>query len=145
MDDQHRSTSNTPPPQTIVIQQAPSRLWVVRLLLLVLGLSLSLNLSQLLMSYLGGSGDRSGGSAAIESFHSGDSHAPDKIAILEISGTIMPPFTERILHTIEQVQKDTAVKGLMLLIDSPGGLVADSHQIYHRLQQLRAERSELPI
>ena len=48
----------------------------------------------------------------------------------------MPPFTKRVLKAIEQVEKDDAVKGVVLVIDSPGGLVADSHQIYHRLQQL---------
>ena len=29
------------------------------------------------------------------------------------------------------------VKAALLVIDSPGGLVTDSHQIYHRLQKLR--------
>jgi protease-4 len=145
MFEQPQTTQNAPPPQTIVIQQAPSRGWIIRLLLLVLGLSLSLNFSQLVMSYLTAGSETSGGSPAIERFHSGETTAEDKIAILEISGTIMPPFTERFLDTIEQIENDDDVKGVVLLIDSPGGLVADSHQIYHRLEQLRERRTELPI
>lgn len=74
---------------------------------------------------------------AVETFFSGNALAADKIAIIRIQGTIMPPFTERTLAQIEQAQKDEAVKGVLLTIDSPGGFVADSHQIYHQLTQLR--------
>jgi protease-4 len=76
---------------------------------------------------------------AVETFFSGNALASDKIAIIRIQGTIMPPFTERILAQLEAAQKDEAVKGVLLTIDSPGGLVADSHQIYHQLQKLREE------
>src|SRR5262245_11937192 len=110
--EQPDSRSHPPLTQTIVIQQAPSRQWIIRLLLLVLGLSLSLNFSQFVASYLSSGGEPSGVAPAIESFHSGDRTAENKIAILEISGTIMPPFTERILRTIEQIEDDDHVKGL---------------------------------
>jgi protease IV len=78
----------------------------------------------------------------VESFHSGSAFAPDKIAIIRVHGTIMPPLTERLLDQIEQAQKDDAVKGVLLTIDSPGGLVADSHQIYHQLQKLQGEHQK---
>ena len=74
---------------------------------------------------------------ATETFFSGNAESKDKVAIIRIQGTIMPPFTERILEQLEQAQKDSAVKGVLLTIDSPGGLVADSHQIYHQLTELR--------
>ncbi|MFK7777811.1 MAG: signal peptide peptidase SppA [Gimesia sp.] len=77
------------------------------------------------------------GGSASEQFVSGDQYAKKKIAIISISGTIMPPFTERILHSIKKAQGDEDVKAVLLEIDSPGGFVADSHQIYHRLVQLR--------
>ncbi len=79
---------------------------------------------------------------ATESFHSGDAFAKDKIAIIRVEGTIMPPMTERILDQIDQAGKDDAVKGVLLKIDSPGGLVADSHEIYHRLKKLRQENKK---
>lgn len=77
------------------------------------------------------------GGSATEQFVTGDQFAKEKIAIISISGTIMPPFTERILSSIKKAQEDDGVKAVLLEIDSPGGFVADSHQIYHRLVQLR--------
>lgn len=73
-------------------------------------------------------------------FHSGDKTAKDKLAIINISGTIMPPFTERWRDQIEAANKDDDVKGVLLVVDSPGGLVADSHQIYHDLQKLKQKK-----
>lgn len=69
-------------------------------------------------------------------FVSGNEDAEDQIVVIDINGTIMPPFTERILSMIERARKDDSIKGVLLSIDSPGGLVADSHQIYHRLEDL---------
>lgn len=71
-----------------------------------------------------------------ERYHSGSKQAQDKLAIIEISGTIMPPFTSRTLRAIKAAKEDKHVKGVLLKIDSPGGFVADSHQIYHRLKEL---------
>lgn len=79
-------------------------------------------------------------SAGNEKFVSGDKDADDKIAIIPINGTIMPPFTERVLKMIENASEDDDVKGVILSIDSPGGLVADSHQMYHRLKKLAKEK-----
>lgn len=75
-----------------------------------------------------------------EKFVSGDESATDRIVIIEASGTIMPPFTERIIGMVEDARDDDNVKGVVLVIDSPGGLVADSHQIYHRLKQLTEKK-----
>ena len=77
-----------------------------------------------------------------ERFHSGSETAGDKIAVLSVDGTIMPPYTERLLKQIEHAGKDDKVKGILLVVDSPGGLVADSHEIYHRLKQLEVEKKK---
>ncbi|MCY2966649.1 MAG: S49 family peptidase [Planctomycetota bacterium] len=71
-----------------------------------------------------------------ERFHSGDQFTRDKLAIIRISGTIMPPFTHRVLEDIKRAKDDDHVKGVLLTVDSPGGLVTDSHQIFHRLREL---------
>ncbi|MDG1893428.1 MAG: signal peptide peptidase SppA [Fuerstiella sp.] len=75
-----------------------------------------------------------------QSHHSGNESAAAKLAVINFSGTIMPPFTRRWLTQIEEAQKDDAVKGVLLAIDSPGGLVADSHQLYHELQKLAKKK-----
>ena len=63
--------------------------------------------------------------------------AEAKIAVIRFSGTIMPPFTDRWIGQIRDAVDDDAVKGVLLEIDSPGGLVADSHQLYHELKKLQ--------
>lgn len=75
-----------------------------------------------------------------ERFVKGDPGAEAKIARIAILGTIMPPFTRRILTSLERAASDPDVRGVLLVIDSPGGLVADSHEIYHQLEQLREKK-----
>lgn len=116
-----------------------SRKWLVRLLVFLLLLSLLFNFAQTVAFQEYASGEK-----PYEKFHSGDLISNDKIARLEISGVIMPPYTERWLKAIKKISEDTAVKGVVLIIDSPGGLVADSHQIYHRLQKL-AEKKPIVV
>ncbi len=127
-------TSSAPP---IIIQQMLpqpvwGRRWFVRGLMISLVFSLlyCLRLSSEYQQYF------DDGSTPTERFHSGDRAAEDKLAVIEASGTIMPPFTEHLLNAIKKVHEDKQVKGVLLVIDSPGGLVADSHQIYQKLKKL---------
>ena len=107
------------------------------LLYSVLFSSLALNFG-MYSAYLEYFGDPSGPQ---ERYHSGDRGAADaKLALIRISGTIMPPFTDRILKSIKQARDDDSVKGVLLVINSPGGFVADSQQIYHRLTELRQKK-----
>ena len=127
------------PPQTILVQtQAPSlwRGWLIKLLLIILVVSLLANfgLYSAYRQYFANV------EPPRERFHSGSATATEKIALLKMEATIMPPYTERLIHQIEHATKDVNVKGALLVIDSPGGLVTDSHQIYHRLQKLREKK-----
>lgn len=79
-------------------------------------------------------------SSVPEYFVSGDREASDRVVIINFVGTISPPFTERWLNQIQQAADDESVRGVVLAIDSPGGLVADSHQLYHELQKLVAKK-----
>ncbi len=128
---------DAPPPHAPPPPPPPprSRKWLVRLLVFLLLLSLLMNFTQTVAFQQYAAGER-----PYEKFHSGDLIARDKIARLEISGVIMPPHTDRWLKAIQKISDDKAVKGVVLIIDSPGGLVADSHQIYHRLQKLSEQK-----
>jgi protease-4 len=75
-----------------------------------------------------------------ERFHSGDRASADKLAIIRVAGTIMPPFTDHVVRSIKKAKEDKHVKGVILVVNSPGGTVTDSHQIYHRLKELAAEK-----
>lgn len=128
------STSVKSPAAPIVVQTGASlaTVWFSRLLILLLGLSVLFNLA--LYSAWGQY------FAALEppqeTFISGSRTASERIVRITISGTIMPPFTERWLEQIKKATDDDNVKGVLLAVDSPGGLVADSHQIYHALKKL---------
>lgn len=76
----------------------------------------------------------------VEKYHSGSKDASAKIARIEVTGTIMAPFTEQTIEEIKAALKDDSVKGVMLAVNSPGGLVTDSHQIYHELKKLSAKK-----
>lgn len=123
--------------QRVIIEQpGPKRRWLFRLIVLALLASLGYNawLYWQNRSYFGDT------TPPTERFHSGEIDTPDRIALLRISGTITPPFTGRLLKQIEKAHEDDNVKGAILVVDSPGGLVADSHQIYHELQKLSADK-----
>jgi protease IV len=123
------------PVPTIVIQQ-PGRRLVIWFLMLCLGFSLLFNLG-----FLAAFSEYTAGSEPpIESFHSGTLKSRNKIARLKADFTIMPPFSRQLIETIQHVRDDDAVKGALLIIDSPGGLVTDSHQIYHELKQLSEKK-----
>ena len=103
-----------------MIREAPRRSWIAWLLLLMLGVSLFFNLGQFGALLLTLSGDVSAPNAPIEVHHSGAQNADAKIALVEVSGTIMPPFTKRILDTLDHIENDRDVKGVILVVDSPG-------------------------
>lgn len=109
-----------------------------RLLVVLLAASIFMNLMFIVSSAASGLSE---GSSQVRREHlSGERSAASKLAVIRFSGTIMPPFTERWLDQIQEAAEDENVKGVLLSVDSPGGLVADSHQIYHELEKLRAKK-----
>lgn len=68
--------------------------------------------------------------------------APDlafggRIALLDVSGVINDDRT--FLEDVRRLRRDGSVKGWVVSINSPGGVVAPSQSIYQTLNQLRAE------
>ena len=78
-----------------------------------------------------------------ESFHSLNPTAKKKIAIINVVGAIMSS-DGYIKKQIDRATNDPDVVAVILRIDSPGGTVAASDYLYHRLNQLRDER-DIPI
>ena len=79
----------------------------------------------------------------IEQYHSLSESASNKIAIVEIRGTIMggDGFAR---HQLDQVKADEAVRAIVLRVDSPGGTVSGSDELHYRLKKLANERN-LPV
>jgi len=138
------STMSTDEPNTesnqpqIIVNVPPQgggffKAWFTRLLFSFLLISVFVNFAMI-------SSNADVDTGTQEKFVSGDEATTDRIVIIEANGTIMPPFTERIIGMVEEARDDDNVKGVVLVVDSPGGLVADSHQIYHRLTQLSEKK-----
>lgn len=78
-----------------------------------------------------------------EKYHSLDRSASNKIAIIRLEG---PIFDEDkfVRHQVEVARRDDSVKAIVLRVNSPGGTISGSDEIYHRIRALREER-ELPM
>jgi protease IV len=61
-----------------------------------------------------------------------------QIARVEVKGAIGPGTRKRLLEVLKQVE-EKKFPALLLRIDSPGGTVTDSHEIYHALRRLQAK------
>ncbi len=73
----------------------------------------------------------------------------NKIAILVVEGTIMPGKggykgilgSKEMLESISQIEKDKSIKGVVLRINSPGGSVLASDDIWHALKILKKKKT----
>lgn len=119
---------------TVVIRvesaERPVRRWLRRLGILLLLCSLVLNAWFIFdpLGYVAPS--------IPEQHFAGEKGVSDRIAIINFEGTISPPFTGRWLRQIKQATEDNSVKGVVMAIDSPGGFVADSHQLLREIQKM---------
>jgi protease IV len=82
-------------------------------------------------------------SPVVEQWHSLSKRATDKIAIIDIEGTIFgnEGFVK---DQIDRVRDDDDVKAVVVRVDSPGGTVTGSDYIYHHLKKL-AHDKEIPL
>jgi protease-4 len=72
-----------------------------------------------------------------EKFHSGKTSAHDKIAVIRIEGLILEDLLGFVHKQIDAAGQDKSVKAVVLRIDSPGGSIGASDDLYKRLVDLR--------
>ena len=69
------------------------------------------------------------------------SHDPrGDIAIIDVEGLIEPTSAKKVLKNIEKVRDNKWVKAVIIRIDSPGGAVAASQEIYESIKSLDKEK-----
>lgn len=81
-----------------------------------------------------------------EEFVEGNTSAPEKIAIIDLTGVISSSIegqvgesmVEDVAGKLKQAREDVDVKAIVLHIDSPGGEVNASDVIYHEVSKTRA-------
>ena len=124
------------PPRIIVEQQGRTlRRTLFVLLLAALGISVLFNFGLLAQyqSYIQSDPE------ITEFLESGSPLAVDKIAIIDVEGTILQGngFVKK---QIDRIKDDDSVKGVVLRVNSPGGTVTASHYLYHHLKELQREK-----
>ena len=65
----------------------------------------------------------------------GDSNT--KIAVVPIDGLITSNLADKFDRILRELQKDSDIKALVIQVDSPGGTVTASDEIYHRIEQYK--------
>jgi len=59
----------------------------------------------------------------------------DRVAVISIKGIILDPLP--VVRKIEKLRKDKSVKALVVRVDSPGGSVGASQEIYRAIERFR--------
>ncbi len=96
----------------------------VRFLILMFGLALFVFVSVFALTTMLG-----------KKSYTGVSLGREKIAVIDIQGIIMG--SERVLKSLDRFTKDRNVKGIIFRIDSPGGAVAPSQEIYSAIKKIQ--------
>ncbi len=65
----------------------------------------------------------------------------EKIALVEISGQIMD--SRNIVRQLSKYRRDDEIKAIILRIDSPGGAVGPSQEIYDEVLRVRADNKKI--
>ena len=65
----------------------------------------------------------------------------EKIALVEVSGAIMD--SKDIVRQISKYRRDDEIKAIILRIDSPGGAVGPSQEIYDEVLRVRADNKKI--
>jgi len=107
------------------------------LTVLLLGLFLSILVNIVLLA---GEVDSSGGTT--QTLAAGD--AGQKVAVVPLRGIIEGSAAKLFDHFLDLVDKDKSVKALVIEIDTPGGTVTASDEIYERLRRFKASRN-IPV
>ncbi len=113
---------------------------MVTLATTIFGLSLTLNIYLLIAYGLFSSG---GGSTRSSSLVDGD--PSQKVAVVPIKGAIMGSMSDRFARLMKQVDNDSTIKALVIEVDSPGGTVSDSDEVYELVRRYKAKHANTPV
>ncbi|MCS7170969.1 MAG: signal peptide peptidase SppA [Aquificaceae bacterium] len=67
----------------------------------------------------------------------------DRVAVVKVKGALVDP--DRIVVRIQQAKEDKSVKALVLRVDSPGGSVGASQEIYRALEDFKTSGKPLVV
>ncbi len=64
-----------------------------------------------------------------------------KIAVITVEGIIDGELAKDVYQQLKKARQDKRVKGVIIRVDSPGGLISASDQIYKEILKFRQERA----
>jgi protease IV len=132
-----RPAASPTPPQTVIIERAEKKGCLRRIVLPVLIVGIVVFLVMQVVT-------RDAGllpSKLAERYVAGDvSISGSKIAIVQVEGLIMGEAVEHALKQIRQARDDQDVKAVVVRVDTPGGTVAGSDQIWREISMLKGRK-----
>src|SRR5258707_1018627 len=129
------STSPVRVVQVTPVQRTSVFTWLIRIFfffvfLISVGANLVLLLALVGVTSFGGMSTMDEqASGVVEHFESGDTHANDKIAIIDVEGVLLEGMIGFAQKQIDRAQKDNQVKAIVLRIQSPGGSITASDHL----------------
>ena len=127
-----------PPPPPPPREKSFSRAILMTLATTVFGLSLAANVYLLMLS-----GVLSDGGSREAMLVEGDPN--QKVAVVPLNGVIMTEQSMKFDRFIRQVEHDDTVKAIVIEVDSPGGSVTASDEIYQRILRFKTNRPGVPV
>lgn len=129
----------------------PSRIWFFVAVFLALGLGISLFVNLVLAVAVGGK-DEVGVKGFTASLVDGEKDQEDFIAIVPVQGVIMEAPSDNpgkgslgsMVKLLKQLSKEEHLKGILLVVDSPGGGVTASDRMYEELKHFKDEK-KIPV
>jgi protease IV len=104
----------------------------------IFGISLILNVYLFMLS--GIAGDHASKSSTVV-----EGDPKQVVAIVSVDSEIMQKQADEFDDLMKQVEKDSNVKALVLRIDTPGGGVSPSDEMYHRVLQFKTAHPAIPV
>jgi protease-4 len=133
-----RPRANVPAPPPPPPARSGGGFFKALLVLLLFG-SLGLNAVWLFSSLFSFDGSGGEGPSLSERHYSGSHSARGKVAVIRIDGMIMEGMLGYAHKQIERAARDKDVKAVVLRVESPGGTITASDDLYQRLMELRKE------
>ncbi len=141
-----------PPPPPAPAGRKAGRLWFFLSIFLALGLALSLFGNFVLLVAVGADAHETGVKGFSASLVDGEKDEEDFIAIVPVQGMIMEPPSDNpgkgslgaMVKLLKQLEKQDHLKGVLLVVDSPGGGVTASDRMYDELKHFK-EKKKVPV
>ena len=87
----------------------------------------------------------SGGSHSAQQNVLLDGDRSETIAVISVNEIIMQHTADRFIRHMNQAERDPNVKAIVISVETPGGAVTPSDEMYHRIDQFRKAHPSTPV